>query len=173
MKKSMLLLLGMLVIASIPVMAQDDYPKVEVFGGFSLLNFNPQEMFDERQNAYGFQANVAGNLHENFGIEADFGGQYKKIEGYTLSTYEFLFGPRFTFRAEKASFFAHALIGGAHVGIEEYTDNGLAMGFGGGVDVNVNDRFAVRVVQFDWIPSKFEGEWSNDTVRFGFGVVIK
>ena len=56
---------------------------------------------------------------------------------------------------KQATLFVHALFGGMNFGVSDGSVSGFAMGFGGGVDVNINDRFAVR------------------TVRFGFGIVIK
>ena len=173
-----LLLIGVLIFTCGSLFAQDDYPKAEVFGGFSLLNTDMGGMWSKRFSFYGFQANGAYNLDNKFGIEADFGAQFKSEQGVTVHMYEFLFGPRFAMRRDKATMFVHALFGGKNIGAEGESTNGFAMGFGGGVDVNVNDRFAVRVVQFDWIPTRFteNGEetlWIKDTIRFGFGIVIK
>ncbi|MEJ2247690.1 MAG: hypothetical protein P8Y80_16680 [Acidobacteriota bacterium] len=174
MKKSILLLMGIFILLCGSAFAQDDYPKAEVFGGFSILSVGSDEdVFSEREQFYGFQANAAFNVSENFGAVADFGGQYKNIEDITAHVYEYVFGPRFSLRGEKATVFGQALFGGATLGGGGESINGFAMGFGGGVDVNVSERLAVRVVQFDWIPTRFEGEWNNNTVRFGFGIVIK
>jgi hypothetical protein len=173
-----LLLIGVLIFTCGSLFAQDDYPKAEVFGGFSLLNTDMGGLWRDRLSFYGFQANGAFNLDKKFGIEADFGGQFKSEDNITVHMYEFLFGPRFAVRQDKATMFVHALFGGMNIGAEGDSTNGFAMGFGGGLDLNMNDRLAVRVVQFDWIPSRFtesgEGSiWIKDTVRFGFGIVIK
>lgn len=190
-----------------------DYPKAEIFGGFSVysgsiaigdyddissmlgtgngniptgwsLEGNTLRRND-RDQFYGFQANVSGNFHEKFGIVADFGWQYKDLNGERLEVYEYLFGPRFSMRADKATVFAHALFGGngfqygqsEHFidfsGDDHFSKNSFAMGFGGGVDVNAGDRFAIRVVQFDWIPNRLSGDWSTDEFRLGFGIVLK
>jgi hypothetical protein len=178
MKKLMLLLFGVLILACGSLSAQDDYPKAEVFGGFSVLNTDMSGLWQDRFSFYGFQANGAFNLNENFGIEADFGGQFKSEQDITVHSYEYLFGPRFAVRQERTTLFVHALFGGTTLGAEGHNTNGFAMGFGGGFDVAVHDRIAIRVVQFDWIPARFtengEGSmWIKDTVRFGFGIVIK
>jgi len=178
MKKTVILVSAMIVLMSAPLMAQD-YPKAEVFGGFSLLSLGSErDLFSDRIQFYGFQANAAFNFHENVGIAADFGGQFKSDEGDTFHIYEFLFGPRFSMRGERATVFGQVLFGGANIGDGEDSINGFAMGVGGGVDINVNDRFAVRVVQFDWTPSRYSSDsgdsrWMKNVVRFGFGIVIK
>jgi len=172
MKKSILLVLGLFLLLGGTALAQDDYPMAEVFGGFSILNIG-DDLSGDRESFYGFQANAAFNLNETFGIEADFGGQYKDFDGTKVHVYEYLFGPRFSMRQENTTFFAHALFGGATVGAEGENENGFAMGFGAGLDINVSEHFAVRPVQFDWILTNFYDDWQNDHIRFGFGIVIK
>ncbi len=164
-KKLVLMLMVLLVLTSVSAWAQDKFPKAEVFGGFSVLSLDPGY---ERIQPLGFQASVTGNFHKNFGVVGDFGGQYKNGAG----VYEYLFGPKFSMRQRKATVFAHALFGGINAG-GHVSDSAFAMGFGGGLDVNVNDHFAVRAVQFDWIPIQDAGAWDTNTIRFGFGIVIK
>jgi hypothetical protein len=127
----------------------------------------------DREQLYGWQASIAGNFHRNIGVVGDFGGQYKTIDGVSVHAYEYLFGPRFSVRAVKATGFFHALFGGLSVGGEGFSENGFMMGFGGGVDVNAGRRIAVRVIQFDWLPNRIEGDWSSSEFRVGFGIVIK
>jgi hypothetical protein len=107
----------------------EDYPKAEVFGGFSIFsgslasgnyddfvsmlgtahgrisigsdienNFLRGTDGDNRNQFYGFQANVAGNFHKNVGIVVDFGYQYKNLSSPRFETYEYLFGPQFSMR---------------------------------------------------------------------------
>jgi len=55
--------------------------------------------------------------------------------------------------------------------------NGFSLGFGGGFDYSVNERINVRVLQFDWAPTRFSqggiSDWKNNIIRFGFGIVLK
>jgi hypothetical protein len=44
---------------------------------------------------------------------------------------------------------------------------------GGGIDVNMNDRLALRVPQFDWTPMHVGGVWTNNVIRIGIGLVVK
>jgi hypothetical protein len=164
-KKLVLMLVVLLVLASASAWSQDKYPKAEVFGGFSVLSLDTGW---ERIQPFGFQASVAGNFHKNMGIVGDFGGQYKNGGG----VYEYLFGPQFSMRQSKTTVFAHALFGGINAG-GQISDSAFAMGFGGGLDLNASDHFAVRAVQFDWIPIHGSGAWDANTIRFGFGIVIK
>lgn len=171
------LLVGLIVIVGLPALAQD-YPRAEIFGAFSYLHVDP--VVAPREIAFGWQASVSGNFHKNLGLVADFAGQYKSVtvdtERAKFQAYEYLFGPRFFVRGERATGFVHALFGAATarasiLGVT-ITESAFALGFGGGADVNVNDRVAVRVLQFDYIPVRESGVWSHN-LRLGFGIVIK
>jgi hypothetical protein len=169
MRKSLLLLLGILVLVSAPAWAQSDYSKGEVFGGFSILSVGD----GERDQFYGFQASVAGNLNKTVGIVADFGGQYKTFDSEKVHVYEYMFGPRFNMRQDKATVFAEALFGGVTAGGGGETDNGFVMGFGGGLDINASKHVGIRLFQFDWLPNHVGGEWSKSEFRAGFGIILK
>lgn len=177
MKKLTLLLVIVLTLTCGSLFAQDDYPRAEVFGGFSLLNTDIGSSLSVPHSLYGFQANIAFNLDGYFGVEADFGGQFKSEGDVKVHIYEYMFGPRVALRQEKTTLFLHALWGGVNVGGGGYSNSDFTIEFGGGLDLNMNDRFALRVVQVDWIWSRFIEnvgyQWYKDTVRFGFGIVIK
>lgn len=85
--------------------------------------------------------------------------------------------------------FAHALVGAGHgrikvknvdcdpadlcTGIEGSTsETGFAGAFGGGLDVKLNDRIDIRVIQVDYNPIRFD-DFTTHNVRFGFGFVFK
>jgi len=163
-----------------PAFAQDSHPKAEFFGGFSYL---PAGIADfPRKDSYGFQISLCGNLSRWFGVAADLGGQYNKTSdlgpgwpGTTASTsvYEYLVGPRFAVRRQRFNFFSHALVGRAsgHSNLAGFSDSSFAFAGGGGLDVNFGDRFALRLLQLDYIGSF--ADILEDNVRLGFGVVIK
>jgi outer membrane protein with beta-barrel domain len=99
-------------------------PKAEVFGGFSYFHT------EGGGNLYGWNASVAGNLNNWFGLVADFGGHYDSnsststiilpgIPGSTfrlennMNVHTFMVGPRFSYRkSERITPFGHILIGG-------------------------------------------------------------
>ncbi len=179
-KRMLILVFVVALLVGLPAQAQDS-PKAEIFGGFSVFS---GVVFD-RESFLGFQASVSVNPTENLGIVADFGRQSKTItEPFTgldikANITQYLFGPRYIVRGEKVSGFIHALFGGEHVSVPvpdqnfAVSANAFMMGFGGGLDVNVGRSLAIRVIQFDWLPSRFEGVWSTEDVRFGFGAVFK
>jgi len=150
-----------------------------------------------RESFMGWQGSVNGNLTHHLAIVGDFGGQYKSLPGVTgagatvsgvsLNSYQFLFGPRIMFRRSRITPFVHAMFGGVKEGIGSTTlsilgtsvttpavsSTGLGMAMGGGIDVNLNDRLALRVPQFDWTPMHVGGVWEKNVIRIGIGLVVK
>jgi hypothetical protein len=104
-----------------PLIHAQDFPRAEVFGGYSYLNFETNGLTTSRQNANGWEAGVSVNFTKMFGVEADVNGYYK---GYDidlsvidpsfgvvhadLSDYSYLAGPRVKF----GPVFVHGLLGG-------------------------------------------------------------
>jgi len=181
MKKSTIFF-GIILFVSItqPVFAQVDFPRAEIFGGFSYLPAGKADF--PRENSFGFQFSVNGNLNRWFGIVADFGGQYRKVSdlglnfpGITANTsvYEYLAGPRFSVRRKDYTVFFHALAGQAkgNSGLAGFSDSGFTLGGGGGLDINLGDRIAIRAIQLDYLGSFVE--ILEDNARLGFGLVVK
>ena len=73
-KLATLLVLGFL---SLPASAQGNYPRAELFGGFSFGSIEvraPVANTFGHEAAEGFQAAIAVNVNRTLGIVADFGG---------------------------------------------------------------------------------------------------
>jgi hypothetical protein len=75
--------------------------------------------------------------------------------------------------------FAHALVGVGRIKVRasftgtsvSEAQNGLSLAFGGGIDVRVNKRVSIRVIQADYNPIRIDGETSN-LFRIGAGIVF-
>ena len=163
------LLAGLLLLAGLPARAQDA-PAAEIFAGYSLASVDfilARETFP-----YGFQFQVAANRGAGWGIVADFGAQFKSIAGVSLQTYEYMGGVRFVSRGENVNAFTHMLFGAATLRGGGASETGFAMAFGGGADISLSDRFSVRVIQFDYLPARLGGFWTNN-IRLGAGIVFK
>jgi hypothetical protein len=147
--------------------AQQSQPRVEIFGGASYLPANRMDF--PRKNSGGFQTAVNANVNRWFGVAMDFGGQYS----HGTSLYEYLVGPRFTKRTERVNVFVHALVGGAeaHTALRGFSERRFAFEGGGGFDVRLNDRIAIRPLQLDYIGSFLDVLENN--LRVGSGVVIR
>jgi len=138
-----------------------DYPKAEIFGGYQYTHL------EGGINANGWNFALNGNFNESFGITADFSSAYW---GSSASNYTYTFGPVLSLRTNKAyTPFVHALIGGDHA----TGFNGFALLAGGGVDANINRRFAVRVAQADWFLVRGNGSTSSKNLRISTGWVVR
>ncbi|MFQ5663615.1 MAG: hypothetical protein ACE5HL_07280 [Terriglobia bacterium] len=168
--KKIVTTLGLVLLFTVPAWAQDeDYPRGEIFGGFSFFNSG-----DGRpQQLYGFETSFTGNFHKNFGLTGDFGAQFKSIAGVTLQGYQYLVGPRVAARGERVTGFGHVLFGGETLRAGTFSTTGFAMAIGGGLDVNASENIAIRVIQLDWVPSRLQGVWFKRDFRAAVGVVVK
>jgi len=179
-----LILVAVLPLAlSSPAFAQDSIPSIEIFGGGSYLPSDGSDF--PRDTSFGFQTSITGNMNRWFGIVGDFGGHYSHVAAVQSGTfqgpadssvYEYLVGPRFTKRTDRFNVFGHVLLGGARGRTNlcskcRFSDNELTFGAGGGLDLNVSHRVAIRVLQFDYLGSL--AEMLEDNGRFGAGVVLR
>ena len=113
--------------------------------------------------------------------------------------FSFMAGPRFNLRSdEDLTPFAHFLVGinrvnfdyslsciadGAECpsGITDDIENSLLSGsdagfgfaVGGGVDLDINETFAIRLIQAEYVKSYHEGDFSLGNTNISFGVVLK
>jgi opacity protein-like surface antigen len=163
-----------LILSASTAFAQD-FSKVELFGGYQYTRINPGGGVDG-ENFQGWDAAAQYNFNKYFGAKADFSGAYKTVLGTSLRQHHFLFGPVISARSEKATIFAHALFGDARATVDTGTlstsDNAFAMALGGGLDYNLNKNFAVRVGQFDYLPTRFGSDTQNN-FRYATGIVFK
>ena len=187
---------------------QDDYNKVEFYGGYSyarvapniktviidgssfdpctaagadILRPNFQSFFCKRRGFNGFDASITYNFNRYFGIKGNVTGHYRSEKFVDTfgpvtdtindkeSVYNFLVGLQVKDNRKDARFkpFAHALFGAAvnasrqvQTSAESASDNfttrdkvtSFAMKLGGGIDVRVNRKFDIRLVEVDYNP---------------------
>ncbi len=170
MRRSVGVLIAVLLLA-VSAQAQDT-PKAEVFAGYSFSRAEAGGGLSGI-NLNGWNAAITGNVNSWFGITADFSGHYgSTLLDAPINRHSFLFGPKLTYRGgdAKVSPFAHALFGAvrAHRGIANLplgsplpllpaaTETAFGMALGGGVDYKVNDRVAIRLIQAEYLMTRFE-----------------
>jgi hypothetical protein len=151
-----------------------DVPKAEVFGGYSWSG----------GNFHGWNGSVTGNINKRFGIVADFSGHYGSDSGGPIlvkqNAHSFLFGPRFSFRGKRLTPFVYSLFGATRFAESAVisgqrvsaVSTGFSMAIGGGLDVKVNDRIAIRAFQLDYFRPIVNDE-PNNRGRLAFGVVLR
>ena len=95
------------------------------------------------------------------------------------NAHSFLFGPRYSFRGKRFSPFVYALFGvtrfqeSATISGQRLSasDSGFSSALGGGLDIKVNERVAIRAFQIDYFRPTFFGE-AHNRGRLAFGVVL-
>lgn len=193
MRKSALTLLPLLfIVLAVPLSAwAQEFPKVELFGGYSYVR-----MLGD--NWSGWNAAVTKNFNEHLGITADissFGTSMSQdLTSFVFRAdgheYTFMIGPQLMYRGpQKITPFVHLLFGAAHdysnnsyasgdtlLSFQSYSSNRFAIGFGGGVDHKLIGRLLVRG-QIDYMGIRFgmsgttQSAWSKFW-RLTAGVVL-
>jgi opacity protein-like surface antigen len=195
MRKTVLLCMVVILAASSLCLASD-WPKPELFGGYSYYraDLNESETGVSPLNTNGWNAALTVPLNTYLGFTADFSGHYKtqnlsSIIGTakgTLNEYNFLFGPTFSAHSfsNRMTPFVHALFGASYLkatgsidtslgsGSGSDTNTSFAMAIGGGLDAKVGKRLALRLGQFDWVRTQHY-DLKQNNLRFSTGVVVK
>ena len=162
---------------SLSVFAQSS-SKMDVFGGYSFVRFNPGNGADA-VNHNGWESTATFNLNEKFGIAADFNGSYHSENGASNHVYTYMFGPQINLGNSKSNPFVHALFGAARdsvkadvLGVSVSTsENAFATALGGGYDWRASDTVSIRLFQADYLMTRF-GSQSQNNIRLSFGITF-
>jgi len=204
--REMILTIVVISVCSAVSLAQSN---TEIFGGYSVMRTSykanlpePSEpiivAFPGEQTLHGFNASVTHYLKGGFGITGDFSWNTGKESapnplGGTIDTkiqvYNFLGGAQYKFhRTGRFSPFVRALAGAANTRVtldvtglssDSASTTDFALALGGGLDVRVNKRFAIRAFQVDYNPIFLSNgnplgfNTVADNWRFSFGVVFR
>jgi hypothetical protein len=179
-----LCLLGVLATAQ-----TDIQPKDEVFGGYSWYHPNGRVDFGYKvaDIPVGFDASNVYYLPawHNLGVLVDGSGHFHGNEdtdvGYILG------GLQYKWHTDTFSPFVRGFVGAARISPPTYITASVqsgrdewqaAAGFGGGFDLNINHRFALRLAQVDYIYSNYKpsvsffGSPQWNSIRLGTGLVV-
>ena len=148
-------------------------PAWELSGGYSNLwaHFNGSSF---RLN--GGNVTLAENVNSWFGGRFEFNGYQGPEAGLNVSAYTMTYGPVFSYRRRNRVVpFAHVQVGAIHgsqgyLGISQHAYK-FALASGGGVDLGINRRFAVRV-QADYLMTQFLG-LRQDNLQTSVGLVYR
>ena len=185
----------------------DSYtPRAEVFLGYSYLRAVPTLAAGNRLAwLNGGSASVAFNVNRYLGLVGDFGGfndtqllltgtgtNPSTVADSSGTAFTYLFGPRLSFRGhDRITPFAQALFGGMHA--SEVTlssgcsgagctplpvENSFAMTIGGGLDVKVHHHLAIRIIQAEYLMTRFENlttgtAATQNDMRLSSGIVFR
>jgi hypothetical protein len=161
----------------IGIVAAQEYPRVDVFGGYSYLNVDTKDV-TSRQNANGWEASGSVNLNRWFAAEGDVSGAYKTYGvlgvSTTIADYLYLGGARVNLRPV----FFHALVGRDRLSDSAFgltvSQTGFAGAFGGGVQWKVGQGWSVRT-SADYVFARHQiptlSSFTENNFRVGAGVV--
>jgi hypothetical protein len=158
------LLFGLVLLASLSTSAQD---KVEVFGGYSYMRVDNSPSF----NLNGWELSGQYKFADWIGAVADFDGHYGSPFATSTSIHTFLFGPQVSWPG-RVSPFGHILIGGAHASTGPFSDNSFSLAIGGGIDARLVHGIYWRVIQGDYLQTRFFG-YTQNNARLSTGIVFK
>ena len=174
MVRRLTVLLGILALSAPIAAAQQATSKFDLFGGYSY--------FDRAHgigavNLNGWEGQGTYNFNRWLGATADFGGYYARpVHHIDFNEYTFLFGPTVSLRTPHITPFAHALFGVSHLYDGAFPnapmDTPFTFALGGGIDLPVKGRFAIRAVQLDWIRANYPIQ-ANDILRVSTGMVFR
>jgi outer membrane protein OmpA-like peptidoglycan-associated protein/opacity protein-like surface antigen len=200
--------LGALLMPAFMASAQDAQglktgtPKVELFVGYSYLRAVPAPSDGNRLVwLNGGSTSIAYNFNRHLGLVGDFGGfddsQLQLTGTGTVpdssgTAYTYLFGPRLSFRNySRITPFVQVLAGGIHASDVTLSsgctgagctplpaENSFAMTAGGGLDFNMNRHFAIRLIQAEYLLTRFKNPTtgasaSQNDMRLSSGIVFR
>lgn len=178
-----------------------DAPKIEVFTGYAFMNagfpFSDPALGNANGVLNGWNFSAAVNPNRWIGIVGDFGGYYgssSKTIFFTATNcvlcsgdvtvtlhnmYTFTAGPQLSIRNDNVTAFAHALFGGAHIKEDmgsfppasSVSSTNFAFMVGGGVDIPLSHRFALRI-QPDYLKTEILSRKQNN-FRLSTGPVFR
>lgn len=143
-------LLALFVLLCCTLAGAQQYPTVEVFGGYSYARVS---FAGTSANYNGWNASLEGNLKKWFGVIGDFGGVYGPDLGLSDNRYFLFGGPQITARGKKINVFGRVLVGATRK--DQYLKP-FSMLAGGGVDWHVRPHLGIRLVQADYILTRFQ-----------------
>jgi outer membrane immunogenic protein len=129
-------------------------------------------------------ASLAWQLHARVSLAAEAGATRASSQDLTLATY--MAGPRLRLlspdreRRTRLAPFAQFLLGGAHAsgalaGTAGHSSNAFAFRVGGGLDVPLHSALTLRVIQADYLLTRFPNQVNDrqNILQLGVGLVYR
>lgn len=198
MRKYLVLLLSALIaplILFVPAAHAQEIPSIEITGGYLFMRNGlmsndlpitftqppPSGQGFSSFHANGWTVSVVENYNHWLGVEQEISGDYGTPQFFgsplTAHSFSILSGPHFAHRTySRFTPYAHALFGYRHmsnsVGGLSFSDNSYALEAGAGLNVHVAGPVAIRLVQADYMLSRFYRSTQNN-LRVSAGIVFE
>lgn len=159
--------------ASHPLSAQDT-SKTELFIGYSHVRFHGQPLgFADPTGLNGGEVSGSYAFKPWLGAVLDASATFGSALGTTVHDYDLLGGPQVWYGKGKARVFGRLLIGASHDTVSVLgSSNHLTYGAGGGAEVDVRPRLAIRLIQADYLAGRGFAETQRN-LRLSGGVVFR
>jgi outer membrane protein OmpA-like peptidoglycan-associated protein len=188
----------------------DSTPKFELFMGYSYWRALPQSIHNRMESMNGGSTSLAWNLNHGVGLVFDFAGfrvdslkfnsagpafTPSRVVDVNGNAFTALFGPRLSWRdRDRLTPFIQVLAGFARTddvqligcGAAIYAciplqeETAFAMTAGGGLDYKLNHRFALRLIQAEYLLTRFKDPTSatgdkgwQGNARLSAGIVLR
>lgn len=188
--RNLLQLFALALALAAPCLAQE-IPVWEVFGGYAYQRSNVREYYLAAPNRYtsrnvnanlnGWDFAVTENMNRWFGGTFDLSGRYKATPLLGTTTHQqmhsILYGPRFSFRTPSVVPFVHILFGAAHTTAKvtpvgpHPADTSFAVAAGGGLDLKLQQKASVRLIQAEYFRANALGANQNN-YRLAAGLIL-
>jgi hypothetical protein len=171
-----------LLASTVVVLNAQEFPKADVFLGYSFLRYNSAQTIPAF-TANGGIGTFGWNFTDQIGLEAELGGYHNgNVNNYQFdtTTFSYLFGPRISWsRSKKIDPYGHVLFGGQHGttsiaadsvlvvnphavasgpssdGRYKTSQNTFSLAVGGGLDIRLTHRWIIRPLQVDYYVTRY------------------
>jgi hypothetical protein len=173
-----------------PAVFAQEMREWEVFGGYSFAVADVREYYKSTpilftfRNQYvflnGWEASVTENANHWFGGTLQLTGHFASPVALGTKNdermFSIMYGPRFSRRRDRGALYGHILFGAAHTSVTvspgpHASDTDFAVAVGGGLDLNLRSKVAVRVLQLQYSPTNPVGA-RNRTFQASAGLVF-
>jgi hypothetical protein len=151
-------------------------PQIDLSGTYSFIQANSAN-FGGRFNLNGGSVSLAFSVNDRLAAIADAGVyRFPELPLKTNSTmYTYLFGPRIlSRRSNRAGPFAQVLLGGGRLNASSggirAGENAFAIAIGGGLDVPFRSHYTIRVVEADYLLTRFANGSGSSAMQNNFRV---
>jgi hypothetical protein len=158
-------------------------PVLEAGVGYTFIHANAPPGQCGCFSASGGYGSVVFNMPRGFGVVADLTAVHaNNIAGATqsITVFNYLFGPRYSFRTLSKRFVPYAqILGGGSQELSSYTAvqnvRGAAFSVGGGVSTTLKPHFGWTIVEADWVHSYLPNAQNNlqNDIRVSTGLTFR
>jgi hypothetical protein len=151
--------------------------------GYTYVHANAPPALCGCFSANGGYGSLAFNLPHGVSIVADLASVHANTVGATTQTitlFNYLFGPRYTFRGISRRFLPYGqVLGGREKEFSSYTTvqnvKGFAFSLGGGVNMPLNHHFSWNLFEADWVGARVPNGQNNieNDLRISSGVTLR